>query len=117
MALCIRISAPTISSSEMRPGLLPSSPVASRTSASTCSIEQPPERISGALSFWVGDAKTRGWPFLRDQLGGCLRRPKRHPAWRRREAQPGFCTERENLCSDAKGEVTSGKNREDQSTY
>jgi hypothetical protein len=32
---------------------LPSSPVASRTSASTCSIEQPPERISGALSFWV----------------------------------------------------------------
>src|ERR1700751_4904711 len=25
-------------------------------------------------------------------------------AWRRREAQPGFCTERENLCSDAKGE-------------
>jgi hypothetical protein len=25
-----------------------------------------------------------------------------------REAQPGFCTERENLCSDAKGEVTSG---------
>src|ERR1700758_2340996 len=60
MALSIRISAPTISSSEMRPGLLPSSPVASRTSASTCSIEQPPERISGALSFWVEDgAKLR----------------------------------------------------------
>ena len=46
----------------------------------------------------------------------CLRRPKRHPAWRRREAQPGFCTERENLCSDVKGEVTSGYNREDEST-
>src|SRR5207302_9899771 len=42
--------------------------------------------------------------------------PERHPACRRREAQPGSCTERENLCSDAKGGITSGENREDQST-
>jgi hypothetical protein len=35
----------------------------------------------------VDDAKTGGWSYLRDQLGGCLRRPKRHPAWRRREAR------------------------------
>src|SRR3974377_2595059 len=42
--------------------------------------------------------------------------PEWHPACRRREAQPGCCTERENLCSDAKGEITSGSNCEDQST-
>src|ERR1700686_2830611 len=48
--------------------------------------------------------------------GEAWRLPERHPACRRREAQPGSCTERENLCSDAKGEITSGSNREDQST-
>ena len=39
------------------------------------------------------------------------RRPKRHPAYRRREAQPGFGTERENLIGDAKGilELVSSK--------
>src|SRR5580704_8664378 len=39
------------------------------------------------------------------------RRPKRHPAHRRREAQPGFGTERENLIGDAKGilELVSSK--------
>ena len=42
--------------------------------------------------------------------------PERHPAWRRREAQPGVGTERENLFSDAKGKVTSGSNREGEST-
>src|SRR6266478_1277202 len=57
-----------------------------------------------------------GGPFLRDQLGGCLRRPERHPACRRREAQPGSCTERENLDGDAKGKSTSGYNREAEST-
>src|ERR1035437_5265634 len=51
----------------------------------------------------LDDAKTEGLPFLRDQLGGCLRRPKRHPAWRRREAQPGFGMERENLSHRCKG--------------
>ena len=30
-------------------------------------------------------------------LGDALRLPKRHPACRRREAQPGSCMERENL--------------------
>jgi hypothetical protein len=48
--------------------------------------------------------------------GDALILPERHPACRRREAQPGSCTERENLCSDAKGEIASGSNREDQST-
>ena len=45
-----------------------------------------------------------------------LRLPKRHPACRRREAQSGFRTERENLAGDAKGKSTSGSNREAEST-
>src|SRR5215471_21624325 len=49
-------------------------------------------------------------------LGDALRRPKRHPACRRREAQSGSCTERENLAGDAKGKDTSGSNREAEST-
>src|SRR6266850_1830073 len=49
-------------------------------------------------------------------LGDVLRLPKRHPAWRRREAQSGSGTERENLVGDAKGKGTSGSNREAEST-
>jgi len=49
-------------------------------------------------------------------LGDILRLPKRHPACRRREAQSGSCTERENLAGDAKGKGTSGSNREAEST-
>src|SRR5580692_10326631 len=49
-------------------------------------------------------------------LGDALRLPKRHPACRRREAQTGSCTERENLDGDAKGKGTSGSNREAEST-
>src|SRR6202045_956497 len=49
-------------------------------------------------------------------LGDALRLPKRHPAWRRREAQSGSCAERENLAGDAKGKGTSGSNREAEST-
>ena len=49
-------------------------------------------------------------------MGDALRLPKRHPAWRRREAQSGSCTERENLAGDAKGKGTSGSNREAEST-
>jgi hypothetical protein len=49
-------------------------------------------------------------------LGDVLRLPKRHPAWRRREAQLGSCTERENLAGDAKGKGTSGSRREAEST-
>ena len=61
-------------------------------------------------------SKPGGRPFLRDQLGDVLIRPKRHPACRRREAQPGSRTERENLTGDAKGKGTSGSNREAEST-
>src|SRR6266853_2777334 len=49
-------------------------------------------------------------------LGDALRLPKRHPACRRREAQPGSCMERENLDGDAKGKGTSGSNCEAEST-
>src|ERR1700730_17287630 len=35
-------------------------------------------------------------------LGDALRLPKRHPAYRRREAQSGSGMERENLAGDAK---------------
>src|SRR6266480_4132376 len=49
-------------------------------------------------------------------LGDVLRLPRRHPAWRRREAQPGSCMERENLTGDAEGKGTSGSNREAEST-
>src|SRR6202040_3893424 len=49
-------------------------------------------------------------------LGDALRLPKRHPAWRRRDAQSGSCAERENLAGDAKGKGTSGSNREAEST-
>ena len=41
---------------------------------------------------------------------------ERHPACRRREARPGFGTERENLAGDGKGKGTSGSNREAEST-
>ena len=44
-------------------------------------------------------------------LGDVLRLPKRHPAWRRREAQSGSCTERENLAGDAKGKDAMGRRR------
>src|SRR5437899_13045917 len=49
-------------------------------------------------------------------LGDVLRLPKRHPACRRREAQLGSCTERENLDGDAKGKGASSSNREAEST-
>src|SRR5229473_184606 len=49
-------------------------------------------------------------------LGDVLRLTKRHPACRRREAQSGSRTERENLAGDDKGKGTSGSNREAEST-
>src|ERR1700732_874943 len=49
-------------------------------------------------------------------LGDALRLPKRHPPCRRHEAQPGSCTERENLAGDVKGKGASGSNREAEST-
>src|SRR2546426_11339109 len=55
-------------------------------------------------------------PSSGTSLGDALRLPKRHPACRRREAQLGSCTERENLAGDAKGKGTSGSNCEAEST-
>jgi hypothetical protein len=55
-------------------------------------------------------------PSSGTSLGDVLRLPKRHPACKRREAQSGSCTERENLAGDAKGEGASGSNREAEST-
>jgi hypothetical protein len=48
--------------------------------------------------------------------GGAWSLPERHPAYRRREAQLGSCTERENLTGDAKGKGSSGSNRETERT-
>src|SRR5713226_5000162 len=61
-------------------------------------------------------SKPGGDPSSGISLGDVLGLPKRHPAYRRREAQPGSCTERENLAGDAKGKGTSGSNREAEST-
>src|SRR6195256_75628 len=57
-----------------------------------------------------------GDPSSGISMGDVLRLPKWHPAYRRREAQPGSGTERENLDGDAKGKGTSGSNREAEST-
>ncbi len=55
-------------------------------------------------------------PFPGISSGDDLILPERHPACRRREAQPGFRTERENLAGDAKGKGASGYHREAEST-
>jgi hypothetical protein len=47
-------------------------------------------------------SKPGGDPSSGISLEDVLRLTKRHPAWRRREAQPGSCMERENLYGDAK---------------
>jgi hypothetical protein len=60
--------------------------------------------------------KPGGDPSSGISLGDVLRLPERHPAYRRREAQPGSCAERENLDGDAKGKGASGSNREAEST-
>jgi hypothetical protein len=57
------------------------------------------KRTADEVSKFLDDVKTGGWHCLRDQLGDALIRPERHPACRRREARPGFRTERENLIS------------------
>src|SRR5215470_16941445 len=61
-------------------------------------------------------SKPGGDPSAGISSGDALRLPKRHPAWRRREVQPGSCTERENLHGDAKGKGASGSNCEAEST-
>src|ERR1700730_2369354 len=60
--------------------------------------------------------KPGGDPSSGTSLGDVLRLLKRHPACRRREAQSGSCTEREDLAGDAKGKGTSGSSREAEST-
>src|ERR1700730_7562720 len=61
-------------------------------------------------------SKPGGDPSSGISLGDALRRPKRLPACRRREAQSGSCMERENLAGDGKGKGASGSNREAEST-
>ena len=61
-------------------------------------------------------SKPGGDPSSGISSGDDLRLPERHPACRRREAQLGSCTERENLAGDGKGKGTSGSNREAEST-
>ena len=62
-------------------------------------------------------SKPGGDPSSGISLEDDLRLTKRHPACRRREAQPGSCMERENLAGDANGKGTRGSNREAESTY
>src|SRR6202040_2676550 len=61
-------------------------------------------------------SKPWGDPSRGISSGDVLIRPERHPACRRREAQPGSCTERENLSLRCQGRRPSGANRKDQST-
>jgi hypothetical protein len=61
-------------------------------------------------------SKPGGDPSSGISSGDALRLPERHPACRRREAQPGSRMERENLDGDAKGKGTRGANREAEST-
>ena len=61
-------------------------------------------------------SKPGGDPSSGISSGDALILPERHPACRRREAQPGSRMERENLDGDAKGKGTSGANREAEST-
>ena len=61
-------------------------------------------------------SKPGGDPSSGISLGDALRRPKRHPACRQREARPGCRMERENLAGDGKGKGASGSNREAEST-
>jgi len=59
----------------------------------------------------LDDVKTGADPSPGISLGDALRLPKRHPACRRREAQSGSCTERENLAGDAKGKAQAAQPR------
>src|ERR1700721_3647183 len=61
-------------------------------------------------------SKPRVDPTFRISSVDVLILTERHPACRRREAQPGSCKERENLAGDAKGKGPSGANRKAEST-
>src|SRR5450756_1244232 len=60
--------------------------------------------------------KPRGDPSFGTSSVDVLILTERHPACRRREAQPDSCKERENLAGDAKGKGASGSNRKAEST-
>ena len=89
----------------------PSRPQISR-SAHDRPVPRPEQHLHSTSQSFQVSQKTKmmnsGAPSSGISLGDALRLPKRHPACRRREAQPGFRMERENLSSDAKGEITSG---------
>lgn len=55
-------------------------------------------------------------PTFGARSGDVLILTERHPACRRREAQPGSGMERENLAGDGKGKGASGANRKAEST-
>jgi hypothetical protein len=58
-----------------------------------------------------------GRESLRDESGRSPEaRPRRHPAERRREPEPGSCMERENLSSRCQGKGSSGQPLRDSST-
>src|SRR6266567_558921 len=61
-------------------------------------------------------SKPGGDPSSGISSGDALILPERHPACRRREAQPGSCTERENLSLRCQGRRPSGAHRKGQST-
>src|ERR1700751_4991906 len=61
-------------------------------------------------------SKPWGDPSRGISSGDVLIRPEWHPACRRREAQPGSCTERENLSLRCQGRRPSGSHRKDPST-
>ena len=61
--------------------------------------------------------QNRGRESLRDESGRSPEaRPRRHPAERRREPEPGSCMERENLSSRCQGKGSSGQPLRDSST-
>jgi hypothetical protein len=61
-------------------------------------------------------SKPGGGPSSGISLGDALRLPKRHPACRRREAQPGSGTERENLTTRTSPAPSTAKARDRGST-
>jgi len=88
--------------------------------AMVVSVAETPGRDSGRARLREASAsepsmkcrkriRSGGDPSSGISLGDVLRPPERHPACRRREAQPGSCT---YLIGDAKGKGASGSNRE-----
>ena len=61
------------------------------------------------IERFATNAKKVGWNGL---LVGDMSQPRGGQTWRRREAQSGSCTERENLAGDAKGKDAMGRRRE-----